>query len=416
MGVLEGFWIRNFKSLKQVGLGTCFPKFVYIDDETKVLPYQLDAVTLLTGNVGTGKSSALDAFSFVSDCYRHGVDFACLKRGGYDAIYSHGSKGSLSFGFHYRKKEEPEAITYALSIVCAKNKSPFIESELLAYQRGKESLPVFFLQNGVRSIRYLAPDERIGNAELTKIEFTDYKNLGLASLESHPRFPVLASLRNLFENWVLSDFTPDPARGLDLSLPRHHESQRGKNLSGLVGYVLKRYGAETNTFFQRIASLLPHVETILIDSTQTEKTRLAFKMSGIEQPIPITHLSKGTIRLFAYAILLEEHDPAPLIILEEPENGLDWLHRAQLMDSMYRTFDNSQDSPNLPEQNSQLLLTTHHSDFADSLHPSKVWVFDKNQEGFTVVERASDALVLQEMMENGQPLDSDWFSKRFETR
>ncbi|MDR3199214.1 MAG: AAA family ATPase [Planctomycetaceae bacterium] len=407
MGILEGFWIRNFKSLKQVGLGICFPKFVYIDD-AQVLPYHLNTVTLLTGNNGTGKSSAIDVFSFISDCYRHGVDFACLKRGGYDAIYSQGGKGSLAFGFHYRQKDEAEAVTYALSIVCAKNKFPFIESELLAYQRGKESVPVFFLQNGVRSIRYLAPDERIGNSELTKIEFTDYKNLGLAALESHPRFPVLASLRNFFENRVLSDFTPDPARGLDLSLPRRHESQRGMNLSGLIGYVLKRYGAEEKTFFQRIASSLPNVETILIDSTQTEKPRLSFKMQGIEQPIPITHLSEGTIRLLAYTILLEENDPAPLIILEEPENGLDWLHRANLIDRIHRTFENP--------QNSQLILATHHSDFADSLHPSQVWVFEKNQEGFTVVERASDAFVLQEMLENNQPPDSNWFSKLFGTR
>jgi predicted ATPase len=408
MGILEGFWIRNFKSLKQVGIGTCFPKFVYIDDETKVLPYPLDPVTLLIGNTGTGKSSALDAFSFVSDCYRHGVDFACLKRGGFDAIYSHGSKGSLSFGFHYRQNDELEAVTYALSVVCTKNKTPFIESELLAYQRGKESLPIFFLQNGTRSIRYLAPDERIGNTELTKIEFTDFRNLGLASLESHPRFPVLASLRNLFENWILSDFTPDPARGLDLSLPRRHESPRGLNLSGLVGYVLNRYGSEGESFFQRIATLIPNVETILIDSTQTDKPRLVFKMSGSQQPVPITLLSAGTIRYFAYIILLEENNPAPLIILEEPENGLDQVHCWKLLEQIHHVFDNS--------QNSQLLMTTHHSNIADSLYPSQVWFFEKNQEGFTVVERASDAIVLQEMMANNQPIEPQWFTKQFFNR
>ncbi|MDR2705279.1 MAG: AAA family ATPase [Planctomycetaceae bacterium] len=408
MGVLEGFWIRNFKSLKQVGIGTCFPKFVYIDDETQVLPYPLDSVTLLIGKNGTGKSSALDAFSFVSDCYRHGVDVACLKRGGFEVIYSHNGKGSLSFGFHYRQNEELEAVTYALSVVCTKNKIPFIESELLAYQRGKESLPIFFLQNGTRSIRYLAPDERIGNTELTKIEFTDFRNLGLASLESHPRFPVLASLRNLFENWVLSDFTPDPARGLDLSLSRRHESPRGMNLSGLVGYVLNRYGAENATFFQRIAPLIPNVEAILLDSTQTDKLYLAFKMVGSKQPVPITLLSEGTIRFFAYAILLEENDPAPLIILKEPENGLDQLHRWKLLEQIHHVFDNS--------QNSQLLMTTHHPDIADLLHPSQVWVFEKNQEGFTVVERASDAIVLQEMIESNQPIEPLWFSKQFYNR
>jgi predicted ATPase len=179
------------------------------------------------------------------------------------------------------------------------------------------------------------------------------------------------------------------------------------NLSGLVMYVLKRYGAE-DQFFQQIASFLPDVETILIDSTQTDKPYLAFKMSGAEQPIPITHLSEGTVRLFAYTILLKENDPAPLIILEEPENGLDWSYRTNLIDQIHHVFDNS--------QNSQLIMTTHHPDFADSLHPSQVWVFEKNQEGFTVVERASDALVLQEIMETDQPIDSYWFSKLFGMR
>lgn len=215
MSELEGFWIRNYKSMRQVGIGTCFPQFVFVDDETRFFPYQLGRTTLFAGASGTGKSTILDAFAFVSDCYLYGLDYACIKRGGYDAIHAQGAKGAISFGFQLREPGETQAATYAVSIGCTGNKIPFIESELLAYRQGKESVPVFFLQNGQKSIRYLAPDERIGTEELTRIEFTDLKHLGLAALEDHPRFPILRSVRRLFEHWVLSDFTPDPARGLD---------------------------------------------------------------------------------------------------------------------------------------------------------------------------------------------------------
>lgn len=408
MGELEGFWIRNFKSMKQVGIGACFPQFVYVDDETKVWPYPLSTTTLFAGASGSGKSTIFDAFVFVSDCFLHGVDFACQKRGGFDAIYTKGAKGSISFGFHFREKGASEAATYAVSIESSKNGTPFIESELLAYRRGKESFPIFFLQNGVKSIRYLAPDERIGAAELTKIEFTDYRHLGLAALENHPRYPVLAALRNFFENWVLNDFTPDPARGLDRSFPRRHESPRGVSLSGLVRYFVKRYGDDVDSLLGRIASCIPNVEAIDLDRSNPEKPTLAFKMHAVETPIPMTLLSAATIRMFSYTSLMEEDDPAPMIALEEPENGLDRLHCWKLTERI-RRFD---DFP----RNSQLFATTHHPGMGDILHPAQVWILEKNRDGHTVIERACDTLLLQEAVEGDHELEPRWFSDRFEDK
>lgn len=404
--MLEGFWIRNYKSIKQVGVGACFPQFTYIDDDTKVLPYRLGTVTLLAGAGGTGKSTIFDAFSFVSDCYRHGVDFACLKRGGYEAIYSQGGKGSLSFGFVCREHEDAEAATYAVSMGCVKNGVPFIESELLAFRRGKTSFPIIFLQNGVKSIRYLAPDDRLGSSELTKIEFTDYKHLGLAALESHPEFPVLAAFRRLFENWVLSDFTPDPGRGLDRSLPRRQDSPRGQSLSGLVRYLDRRYGKDLETLFARIATRLPGVEAIRIERGREEKPILSFKMDELPDPVPITLLSGATIRLFTYSVLMEEDDPASLIALEEPENGLDRLHCWKLSEQLQR-FDRF-------PRGSQLFLATHHPGLADVLHPSQVWILQKNKEGFSVLERASDSLHLPSA--DDEAIEPRWFSDRFEEK
>ena len=412
--MLKGFWIRNFKTLRQVGVGSCIPKFVFVNvekdqDDEHVLSHDFGRVTLFTGASGTGKSSAIDAFTFVSDCYRYGVEIACHKRGGFDAIYSQGSKGPISFGFQYHQPMEAEIATYAISVQCTKkSKIPFIESEILTYQRNAETLPVIFLQNGAeKTIRYLASDERLSNTELTQVEFTDHGHLGLAALASHPKYPVLASLRSFFENWTLCYFTPDPARGLDSSLPHRQESPRGVSLSGVIRHIVKHYKHNLESLFSRVAVALPNVEQILIDDADPEKQLLSFMLRGRSSPVPITHLSAATIRLFTYALLLEEDAPAPLIVLEEPENGLDRDHRNKFLETL-RSFEKTR---NLDY--SQVFINTHHPAIANSLHPSQVWIFEKDQEGFTVVERASDSILFESEADHD---NSQWFSMYFDEK
>jgi len=405
--MLKGFWIRNFKSLRQVGIGSCYSKFAFIDDEP-VVPFDLGPLTLFTGVNGTGKSSTIDAFSFVSDCYRYGVEVACLKRGGFDAIYSQGSKGAITFGFEYQQKGEADVATYAISVFRTKNKVPYIESEILAYRRGDDSLPVIFLQNGAeKSIRYLAPDERLTNNELTQIEFTDHHRLGLAALTSHPKYPVLASFRELFENWTLCHFTPDPARGLDKSHHRRHDSSHGVSLSGLVRHITKRYKSNLKSLFLRVAEVIPNVEKIVLDDTDIDKPMLSFRLQDRDTPVPITHLSEATIRLFTYTLLMGEEEPALLTVIEEPENGLDRAH----MDNMIKTLCRFRGTRR--SANPQVFVTTNHPVVVNGLHPSQVWVFEKDRDGYTAVERASDSILFQAEEDLNDP---QWFSSYFDEK
>jgi predicted ATPase len=52
------------------------------------------------------------------------------------------------------------------------------------------------------------------------------------------------------------------------------------------------------------------------------KYLLRFKDGAFEDPFLARHVSDGTIKMFAYLILLYDPKPHPLLCVEEPENRL----------------------------------------------------------------------------------------------
>ena len=73
-------------------------------------------------------------------------------------------------------------------------------------------------------------------------------------------------------------------------------------------------------------------------------------------------MSDGTLKIFAYSLMLEDPEPPPLICIEEPENGL--YHK--LLGSLAEEFRNhAAGKKNAP----QMFVTTHQPYFVDSLSP-----------------------------------------------
>ncbi|MFN5940336.1 MAG: AAA family ATPase, partial [Polaromonas sp.] len=90
MAILEGIQIKNFRALKEVTLG----KTIY-ESTSDPLPRLLAVI----GANGTGKSSLLDALSFLGDCLREGVESACDKqhRGGFERLRTQGVADAIQF-------------------------------------------------------------------------------------------------------------------------------------------------------------------------------------------------------------------------------------------------------------------------------------------------------------------------------
>lgn len=75
MAMIEGIRIQNFRALKDIKLGKLWSE----QQEQALTP-----MTVVIGKNGAGKSSIFDAFGFLADCLKNGVEEACdmNKRGG----------------------------------------------------------------------------------------------------------------------------------------------------------------------------------------------------------------------------------------------------------------------------------------------------------------------------------------------
>ena len=120
-------------------------------------------------------------------------------------------------------------------------------------------------------------------------------------------------------------------------------------------------------------------------------------------------MSDGTLKVFAYLLLLEDPTPPPFLCIEEPENGL--YHK--LLESLAREF---REHATGRKGGSQVFITTHQPYLVDALEPDEVWILEKGKDGFSIIRRASDDLIVKSMVAEGLPLGSLWYSDYLDAR
>ena len=145
MARIEGIRIKNFRGLKDVALGRT-------SDTPESEP--LTAMTVVIGKNGVGKSTLFDAFGFLADALKFGVEEACdlRGRGGFEKIHSQGQSGLIEFEIRYRENQEACPITYLTYIGIDGFGRPFVQLEFLLqhFQKriGGQSNALFILLSG----------------------------------------------------------------------------------------------------------------------------------------------------------------------------------------------------------------------------------------------------------------------------
>lgn len=402
MAILEGIQIQNYRALRDVTLGKT------INSQGTKLPRLMAVI----GANGVGKSSLLDALGFIGDCLTEGVEAACDKqhRGGFERLRTQGSTGPIQFDIRYRENPNSRTIDYTLAIDADKHGRVHVQSERLRQSRGGAKVvgkPYSFLdltqgKGFVWAGESTAEQEGAGK---TAVQMSDRQILGISTLGTLSDHPRIGAFRSFLSGWYLSYFIPQLARSQPISGAEPHLNRTGANLANYLQFVERQKPKEFQAMLQRLASKVPGLKTIKQDRAPDRRLLLAFHAEGYEEPFFQQDMSDGTLKFLAYLLLMEDPEPAPLVGIEEPENG---LHH-QLLSLLASEFKDFAEKPRGP----QVLITTHAPSLIDALTPEEVWILGKDDNGFARVRRAADIPEIRDLFDEGLPMGSLWYSNHF---
>ncbi len=404
MALIEGFRVQNYRALRDVKLG----KLSTDQGGDALTPF-----TVVIGKNGAGKSTLFDAFGFVADCLTKDVEGACddPRRGGFDRMRSLGTNEPIRFEIYYREAPGERPITYELAINIDASGRPFVESEVLKQRRKGQKhgrpYPFLRLESGVGEVwageEAVAKVEQTEDAAKTDVELTDLRQLGIATLGTLKEHPRIKRFRDFLKGWYLSYFHPDAARSIPPAGAQKHLNIHGDNIGNVVQYMQREQGARFKTVLKRIAEKIPGIESIEAKPTIDGRLALKFNDGAFSDSFYAGQMSDGTLKVFAYLLLMEDPEPPPFICIEEPENGL--YHK--LLESLASELrSHATGERNAP----QVFVTTHQPYFVDALQPNEVWVLKKGADGFSKITRVSDIALVNNMVEQGLPLGGLWYS------
>lgn len=405
MGKIEGVRINNFGPLKDIVIG-------------KTLSNQgsavLSNVTAIIGSSGNGKSTLADAFGFLADCLEIGVEAACdeKNRGGFTQIRSQGVSEPIKFELYYRESSITRPITYELEIDEDNMGRPYVKEERLRQRVEKRGWPLsfLFLQNG-KGYAYEGKEGgeddtgRSVNGKKIDVELADTRKLGIVTLGAMKQYERIEKFLDFLKSWYLCYFSPDEARHIQTVAPQPHLNRTGSNINNVAQYMFRENKKGFMKVLEDIQKKLPNIEKIEPVKFDNGQMMLKFWEKGFKSAFYSPKMSDGTLKLFAYYLLLHESNPRQLVFIEEPENGLYHQYLKLLAEEMVESAGTG--------FTKQLFVTTHSPFFVNALSPENVWVLQKGEDGFSTAKRASEYRFVKELSEEGVPLGDMWYSKYF---
>jgi len=382
---LESIRLKNFKAFKEA--------------EFKRIP----RMCVLVGANGTGKSTLFSVFGFLKDALTEDVHVALTKLGGsrgFQEARSRNTTGAIEIELKFREKDASPLITYSLAIN-EENGRPVIERELLKYRRGSRGQPWHFLDfiKGEGQAVTNEPDE-VRDEQGLQREHQVLKSadtLAVKGLAQFKKFPAAMALGELISNWHISDFHIQRARAEPEAGLADHLSKEGENLALVTEFLYKRHADVFEKIIERLKHRVPGITNVMAKTTEEGRVLLRFQDGSFEDPFLARHVSDGTIKMFAYLVLLYDPKPHPLLCIEEPENQLYPKLLTELAEE-FRSY---------AQRGGQVFISTHSPDFLNACNLDEVFWLAKDR-GYTVVRRASEDEQVSAYMTDGDKMGYLW--------
>ena len=365
---------------------------------------------VLVGANGTGKSTLFDVFSFLKDALSMNVGKALAKRGGYREVASRGFAHEpieITLQFRLEIARYDRLVTYVLKIAPGKNGRPIVEREILRYKRGAYGAPFRFLDFSAGKGYAIINEEDFhkSDEDLTREEqeLDAPDILAIKGLGQFDRFKAASAFRLMIENWHISDFHVSEARPSQEDGFAEHLSTRGDNLPLVANYLFENHRDCFDRVLHAMQRRVPGISVVEPRQTEDGRLVLRFQDGSFKDPFIARHVSDGTIKMFAYLVLLNDPKPYPLLAVEEPENQL----YPELLPELAEEFRD------YAERGGQVFISTHSPDFLNALTLAEIYCLRKDQ-GFTTITRASDSENLRALFNAGDLPGYLWKQGLFE--
>jgi predicted ATPase len=382
---IESIRLKNFKAFRDVHLKDIAPFMVVV------------------GANGSGKTTLFDVFGFLHDCLKGTVRQALDKRGRFREVLSReADSNTILIEIQYRMliNGAERLVTYSLEIT-EQNGSPIVQRELLRYKRGRYGSTFHFL-DFVAGEGYAVVNEEDfnkANEELTReSQKVSIDTLAIKGLGQFERFKAANALRQLIESWHVSDFHINAARGRkEAAGDCEHLSETGDNLPRVAQYLFDQHPATFNRILATMARRVPGVKSVQPLLMDDGYLTLRFQDGSFKTPFLDRYVSDGTIKMFAYLVLLHDPRPHPLLCIEEPENQL----YPTLMNELAEEFRL------YAQRGGQVLVSTHSPDFLNAVRLEEVcWLVKRS--GGTEIRRAQDDPQIAAYMAEGDQMGYLW--------
>ena len=369
---------------------------VFRNAELKYLP----SMTTVVGANGSGKSTLFDAMSFLKDALSQNVAHAIARRGGFRELVSRGESGPISIMLEFQGSgKNPDA--YRIDIANSSG-GPIVKREVLAEHRPES--------DDKGKLVYLLDVERgkgkaVANDWVTarEIKLQDPDALAIQGLGQFSEFPAAARLRALLENWHVSDFHIQDARPSAEAGYAEHLSARGDNVAQVAQFLYEHHRDRFQHVLDVMRARVPGITSVEAKPTEDGRLVLRFQDGSFKDPFIARYVSDGTIKMFAYLILLHDPKPHPLLAVEEPEN--------QLYPALLREL--AEEFRDYGRCGGQVFVSTHSPEFLNGVKLDEIYWFFK-KDGFATVRRASESKLLRDLYADGDLPGALWKQRLFE--
>lgn len=378
---IEGIEVRNYRLFRSV--------------EIKSLP----RLSVFVGANGSGKSTLFDVFSFLKDALTQNVAHAAGRRGGFKELVSRGEDGPIAITLEFRETGGRLA-TYSLEVAQDDGRA-VVHREVLKFRRGQTGKPWHFVDFSRGKGSAITNESAYGDAKARQkrkdYELDDASVLAIKGLGQFKEFRVVAEFRNLIENWHISDFHIAEARPSTELGHSEHLSTRGDNVAQVAQYLFENHRSRFDAILAAMKRRVPGVENVDAKATEDGRLVLRFQDGAFRDPFIVRYVSDGTIKMFAYLVLLHQpKQPVPLLV-ELPETHLHPDLLAALIEE-FRGYS---------RRGGQVLISTHSPEVLSTVKPGEChWL--QRERGSSTVRKAPRGGLVERLVGEGDSLGTLW--------